>query len=790
MKRASLLTLPFALVVGANADEQVVFSAPQVLSDATAMPGDAAAKVKLVRLIKTPGGQHDGRLVTVYGDANGMETIWEPRGGEHPPLDVFTRFSDDDGATWSPAVNISRTADKFSRLVDWDGDGLMEAYWGHSEKPNVFNSGDVVVVSWVESYCPAASWTWGDVGDNAAQGIASYPDLEIYPEEHEVPYHCVNVAISYDGGETWTYGDVNPPLQLTYGARDAKQDVNRGAGKKWVLTWQEDPEGLQRGSAEGPGDGSSGANVSQGTDIWYTWVPDIEVDPLALVANRVPLSNHSVYDLGVAAGDFPLVGKAGANENHGASRANLNIVNDAGVFKAMAAYEETKGVKDVLLGKTVQYHAFPFDQPVQNGSLNATYGDAGAQLSPILENARRVRFARQTPDGNIPAIAIFWRQGVEDEGGPSDIKLKTSTSVDPAAVLAAPTLNLSANTPTATMDDLDDESTDNPYEDANAHRAILRGPFMAVGWGYTPNQALARYTDLENYDFWVRRSFDGGLTWDAPKNLSQLESKSITMREPRLVQPAGTGTQDNDVFVAAWGTVTNVYEGIEESVSLDLRLTRTGDRGETYAKTVDIFGDLNSADEESQIRMNDDASLVFAVGQWDDGAAREALYTTGQVLDLPPTTGTLFGFGDGSGAPCPCGNESVLGSGQGCVNSTGLGALLTAQGSESLALDDLDATVGNLPPGKLAVIFAGTDYGFFGTGSVFGDGLRVIGGDAWRGPVMAADGGGGAGWNALGSAIGALPGESRFLQVFYRDSGGPCGNSFNASNGLKVVFTP
>lgn len=790
MNRYLLLTLPVLLAATATADEQVVFSTPQALSDGAAVPGDAAAKSKLVRLIKTPGGQHDGRLVAFFGDVNSLESIWEPRGGEHAPLDIFTRYSDDDGATWTPAVNLSRTADKFSRLVDWDGDGLMEAYWGHSEKPNVFNSGDIVVVSWIESYCPNPDWSWGDLGDNPDQGIATYPDLEIYPNVHEVPFHGVYAAISYDGGTTWAWGGENPPLQLTYGLRDAKQDVNRGAGKKWMLTWQEDAEGLQRGDAEGPGDGSSGANVSGGTDIWYTWVADIAADPMALRTNRAPLSNNSVYDLTVSAGDPPLVGKAGANENHGSSRANLNVVNDAGTFVAMVAYEETKGVKDVLLGKTIQYHAFPFDQPVLTGVPNAQIGAAGAQLSPILENSRRVRFVRQAPNGVDPALMIFWRQGVDDGGGASDIMARIALTLDEAAVAASPVLNLSANTPNATMANLDDETTENPIEDANAHRAILRGSFIALGWGYTENQALARYTDLANYDFWVRRSFDGGATWDAPKNLSSLPNTKVTMREPRLVQPAGTGSEDPNVFVAAWGTTTNVYEGVEEPVSLDLQLTRTGDRGETYAKPVDIFGDLDSEDEESQIRVNDDASLVFAVGQWDDGQTKEALYTTGQVLDLPASTGTLYGFGDGSGASCPCGNESVLGSGEGCVNSTGLGALLTASGSESLALDDLQATVANLPVGKLAVIFAGTDYGSFGTGSVFGDGLRVIGGSAWRGPILAADSGGGGSWDALGSAIGALPGESRFLQIFYRDNAGPCGTAFNASNGVKVVFQP
>ena len=57
------------------------------------------------------------------------------------------------------------------------------------------------------------------------------------------------------------------------------QDVNKGLSimendapmGKWIITWQEDPHGLQIGGADGPGDGASGANVTHGTDIWYTF---------------------------------------------------------------------------------------------------------------------------------------------------------------------------------------------------------------------------------------------------------------------------------------------------------------------------------------------------------------------------------------------------------------------------------------------------------------------------------------------------------------------------------------
>ena len=63
--------------------------------------------------------------------------------------------------------------------------------------------------------------------------------------------------------------------------RDAKQDAHSGnvttdpASASYrkgqvVISWQEDPQGLQLGEADGPGDGASGAQVNGGTGIWYT----------------------------------------------------------------------------------------------------------------------------------------------------------------------------------------------------------------------------------------------------------------------------------------------------------------------------------------------------------------------------------------------------------------------------------------------------------------------------------------------------------------------------------------
>jgi hypothetical protein len=236
-----------------------------------------------------------------------------------------------------------------------------------------------------------------------------------------------------------------------------------------------------------------------------------------------------------------------------------------------------------------------------------------------------VRFVAQPPDGTSTALAMFWKQGLTTEGGPSDIMLKVSTSLDPLDVLAAPTLNISTHTPTATPADMLLGSEVDPLEDARAHRGLLRGDLLIIGYSYTWNGPLARYTDQANYDFWVRRSLDGGLTWFAPQNLSQLPDMTVNVKEPRLVAPAKTGLQDDAAFIAAWGTETNVYEGVELAQPLDVLITRSFDQGATFEPVVPI-AISTTAEFESQLRVTDDVGKVAAVWMDSDGDSTDVIF--------------------------------------------------------------------------------------------------------------------------------------------------------------------
>jgi len=57
----------------------------------------------------------------------------------------------------------------------------------------------------------------------------------------------------------------------------------------------------------------------------------------------------------------------------------------------------------------------------------------------------------------------------------------------------------------------------NHYEDARAHRGALDQDFLIMGYSYTPNWAAYRNGN-DKYDFFIRRSFDGGQTWTTDPN--------------------------------------------------------------------------------------------------------------------------------------------------------------------------------------------------------------------------------------------------------------------------------
>jgi len=156
---------------------------------------------------------------------------------------------------------------------------------------------------------------------------------------------------------------------------------------------------------------------------------------------------------------------------------------------------------------------------------------------------------------------------------------------------------------------------------------------------------------------------------------------------------------------------------------------------------------------------------------------------------LAPGGGTSHCFGDSSGLACPCGNFGAVG--EGCANSTGMGATLSAQGTASVTADDIRFQCAQLVPGQVCLFFVGNRSLNGGSGRLFGDGLRCAGQQVRRLGTRVADANGDASWGPGLAGQGQwLAGDTRSFQVWYQNAAGsPCGGGFNTSQALSVTFS-
>lgn len=167
----------------------------------------------------------------------------------------------------------------------------------------------------------------------------------------------------------------------------------------------------------------------------------------------------------------------------------------------------------------------------------------------------------------------------------------------------------------------------------------------------------------------------------------------------------------------------------------------------------------------------------------------------GQISEVPSHQNVCFG--DGSGSPCPCGNFSVVGEDEGCLNSLGTGARLRGYGASSMSGDNL-VMHHSRGPDSSALLFAGPSIagGGGGVGAPFGDGLRCVAGGVTRlGAKTACSGT--AYWPDIGELpistadTGIVVGATRVYQTWYRNAAAFCtASTFNLSNATLVFWMP
>lgn len=689
-----------AVATAAIAATVITVKTPFALSDGTM--GD---KPKLQRL-------GDGTLVTAYGDSpTGARTVYDVKAAEERTArDIFVKTCKPDSTKtcdakedWSAAINVSNSALQESEGVfDWRGTlGDAEKYPGDIDKPNIKTNGPLMVLTWVSKYCPDGDLSTPEI-DPSKQRAIQYLERD----SRVIPFSCTWMAYSTNKGSSWS-----PAKQLSTGERDAIQDASAGNivtdtasanyNKGQInVSWQEDPQGLQLGEADGPGDGASGANVNGGTDVWYAFAP---VDLTQARPASGSEYNTAYFNLqpakrltdnqtgfGINGSVNYIFDGTGANvdENQiekgqaGAARPNIGMVGTT----AIVAYEETKGSVGLDEGKFIRYHAFPF-----NTDLSTYSGKAGCIISDPAKNARRVRFLTQSPTDAGPGgiqLGIFWKEGAYDKGGPSDIVVRrgmgglqpanmvpavdaacaTSNYATAIALTSARGDNISSKTPTATNATLTDDTEANYTENALAHRGVLRGTDMWIGYSYT-SDLVKLWAQLDNYNFWIRK-FTVADGWGTPMNVTNISDKGINVREPRifgtpksndaLCPTDATFCQNSDVIFLAWGTQTNVSP-YDPAGGQDLGeyITVSQDSGMSYATPVKLsvaqgvlWGDDESA-YESQPVTRPDGTRFYSV--WNQknltSGATVAEYVSGDVTQVAdPVTSEADGDGGGCSA--------------------------------------------------------------------------------------------------------------------------------------------
>ncbi len=278
--------------------------------------GDGDWTVHETRLYAKP-------LVTVYIDSLDHETDLGSGGAGLGAHDAYAAVSLDDGATWK-RTNLSNSAHLSSFTLD---DGWGESFPGDAHNMTFAIAGDKVLVGWISRYCAegAPLYRFSDENIAALQDAFGLPDLYVhdiwgvngaqgsvdyteqgFPEVGEIPYSCVwaargqllPVTLSPENDPHEGYDIVWLEAErLTSGVRDANRlEMNGDAAAGFMMTWQEDPEGLRPGQGLGPGEGWSGAVVWQDTDLWYSFISiedfDLVTDSGGVLTEAIPLGQY------------------------------------------------------------------------------------------------------------------------------------------------------------------------------------------------------------------------------------------------------------------------------------------------------------------------------------------------------------------------------------------------------------------------------------------------------------------------------------------------------------------
>ena len=325
----------------------------------------------------------------------------------------------------------------------------------------------------------------------------------------------------------------------------------------------------------------------------------------------------------------------------------------------------------------------------------------GIALSYIFENARRERVSVQTADAagerDLRALMMY-KYGIYGKGRTADLMIRRAcggyeyedwgacASVEP---VGRDPICITCVTVTETEaaggggDNVVPKATDwifefasetdnnlymdpaltlsksvsswNPLDDARSLRSVLMGDMVLVGFAWTPNWAAAAQQFTDKYDFFVRRSFDGGYSWtnaagdyEGPVNVSNLPNAKESIVEPRLVVQGGcrldgsvfsctdadgvVATVPSIPFVATYCTALNQERVGDDGApihapGLDCFFALSPDNGDIYYNNRDVDGDesnvaliaANHDTVEAANECDEDGTLTGTEASYCDG---------------------------------------------------------------------------------------------------------------------------------------------------------------------------
>lgn len=162
------------------------------------------------------------------------------------------------------------------------------------------------------------------------------------------------------------------------------------------------------------------------------------------------------------------------------------------------------------------------------------------------------------------------------------------------------------------MENVDDQSWENPYDVAKGHRGFIDGDFLMVIYAWSPNWQ-ANSVGNDHYNLYARRSFDGGQTWTTTP--AELGGAGIETCE--YYYTGGTIGQAEEVCstyaAGAFEQARNVSKltGNRETI-LDPRYTPTG--GLNLVNEIKCF----STGTEGEDVWTADACNALGLPYWDD----------------------------------------------------------------------------------------------------------------------------------------------------------------------------